>query len=550
MRQLRYAGRILSNTERRVISLLVLLTIGSAIAAGAIALNEKTNRVPVVGGTLIEALIGEPSYINPLDALANDVDQDLTALIFSGLFRLNGVEPVPDLAESAEWSEDGKTLTVRIRQDARFHSGDEVLAEDVLYTIDAIQDPSRGSPLASQFHGVQTSIVDRNTVRFTLEDPDPLFEHALTVGILPTQLWQEIPPATARLSKLNINPIGSGPYRFKSFTRDSKGFIRAYTLERFEDYYGDKPYIKTRVFQFYPDRAQAEEALKSNLVDAIAFSSLGDNLQESSRRHTINVSLPQETIVFFNVTNAILKDEDTRKVFTGVIDRQEIVDAWNGRATPVSGPFPFSEGNADIVTLDEARALLDENGWKMNEELGVRTGNTTSSVLELTILTSDMSSLKNVAEALQRRWSLIGAQIEIEAVPPEELLRRATRERDADIIVTNILLDSEQNLFPFWWSGQSTDRGFNLSNLKDRDVDTALEAVQDAETKDALAEARDELSEKILDAYAAAFLVRPASTYLVDKKVKGVQDEMIIARPSDRFFQSMGWYLKSGWEWK
>lgn len=542
--------RVLSAGERKLVAALFVVLLISLAGTAFFALRNNMDRVPVAGGTFTEALIGEPVYINPLDAPANDVDQDLTSLIYSGLFRLEGAAPVPDLAESATWSEDGKTLAVRLRDDASFHSGDRVAVEDVLYTIDAIQDPSRGSPLAAKFRGVTASIVDDRTVEFALENPNPQFEYALTVGILPARLWQEIPPTNARLSNLNVKPIGSGPYRFVSFTRDAKGFIRSYTLERFEDWYGEKPYIKTLVFQFYPDRAQAEEALKADLVDALAFSPLGDGIQESQRRHSLHVYLPQETVAFFNVTRDILKDASVRKALIGVVDRQEMVDAWRGRAIPVGGPEPFSETVPEIITLDEARALLEESGWKMDNELGVRVKNATSSVLEITVLTSDLAALRASAETLQRRWSLLGVRVNVDAVSPEGVLHRATRERNADVIVTNILLDPEQDLFPFWWSGQATDRGFNLSNLADRDVDGALEAVQKATSTEGLAAARKVLSEAILDANAAVFLVRPASTYFVSTKIKGVEPTMTISKPSDRFHALMRWYVKTGWRWK
>ncbi|MCR4278575.1 MAG: ABC transporter substrate-binding protein [bacterium] len=549
LRQIRYISRILSATERKLVAILFLICVLSIGAVTFLTLQSKIEHLPAVGGTLTEALIGEPIYINPLDAPANDVDQDLASLLFSGLYRMDETQPVFDLAESAEWSEDGKKLTVHLRTNAYFHSGDQVIAEDVLYTVDAIQDPTRGSPLAGKFKGVQTALIDSQTIEFTLENPNPLFEYALTVGILPARLWQEVPPANARLSNLNVKPIGSGPYRFKSFKRDGKGIIRSYTLERTDNWYGEPTFIKTLIFQFYPDRTQAEEALKADLVDTLAFSPFGSEIQESQRRTAVQVQLPQETIAFFNVKRDIVKDDAIRKALTGVVDRQEIIDAWKGRAEAVSGPYPFLKSAPSIMTLDEARAILEEAGWKINDELGVRTKNSTSTPLEITILTSEMSSLNETAETLKRRWSLLGVRVKVVTVSPEELLHRATRERDADIIVTNILLDSEQNLFPFWWSGQATDRGFNISNLADRDVDTALEAIQNATSTNDILAKQQKLSDTILEMHPAVFLVRPASTYFVSSKIKGVNDIMIIAVPSDRFHALTTWYIKTGWQW-
>ena len=312
IRQLRYVSRILSTTERKIALAAFIAFIFTSIGGFGYLAYSRTVRVPVIGGTLTEALVGEPKYINPVDAPANDVDRDLVALVFSGLFRMNGMDPIPDMAEKYSWSQDGKTLTVNIRQDARFHDGQDVTADDVLFTIDSIQDPARTSPLAARFRGIKAIIVDAKTIQFVLEQPDIGFLTALTVGVLPQHVWEDIPPANARLADLNIKPIGSGPYRFKSFTRDSKGSIRSYTLELFNQYAGVKPFIQTIVFQFFNNRKLAEDALKADLVDSLAFTSFGFQQNESTRLQTTELELPQETIAFFNLkpkTHAMKKSE-------------------------------------------------------------------------------------------------------------------------------------------------------------------------------------------------------------------------------------------------
>lgn len=566
-RQLRYGVRVvLSAAERRLLSgTLVVLLLSGGLALGFF-INDHTLRVPVVGGSITEAVIGEPKYINPLDAPANDVDRDIVSLVFSGLFRMDGLAAVPDLAEKYAWSADGKTLTVTLRNDARFHNGDEVTADDVQYTIDAIQDPARTSRLASRFRGVKAIATDTRTIQFVQEQPDVTLLQSLTVGILPARLWQDIPAANARLADLNIKPIGSGPYLFKSFTRDSRGFVRAFTLERSDQYYGLKPYLKTVTFHFYPDRQQAEAALKADLVDSLAFATLQDNQKESSRWHHVRLDLPQETIAFFNLKNKTLADERVRRALAGVIDKLEIIEAWDGHAAAVSDPFPFMNGSSTLVDLDQARALLDSADWVLPKEGTVRifspktkgattstapTGNASSTELALTIVTSsDKPELVAVADILKRRWSLIGVRVTIEAVETEELIRRATRDRDGQIILTNVLLDSTQDIFRYWWSGQATDRGFNISNLADRDVDTALETIRSASTTESLDQARLAVSTLIKRSTPAAFLVRPESLYLVSKKIDGVTPSVTVSRPADRFQDLMHWYTKTGWRWK
>lgn len=582
IRQLRYAPRVLSAAERRVSLLALVLFFACGGLALGFFIHQRVERVPAVGGTVSEALIGEPMYVNPVDAPANDVDRDLVALVYSGLFRMNGMEPVPDLAESYAWSDDGNTLTVAMRDDARFHDGNEVTADDVQFTIESIQDPQRASPLAPSFRGVKAVATDSRTIQFILEQPDASFLSDLTVGILPSELWQDVPAANARLADLNVRPIGSGPYRFKSFTRDSKGSIRTYTLERFDAWVGVKPYVKTIVFQFYPDRKQAEDALRADLVQALAFSTLGEGSDGSSRWHRVELGLPQETVAFFNLKQKTLQDERVRKALAGVVDRQEIVEAWRKKAVAINDPFPFMQTSATVVTLDEGRALLDAAGWVLPQNGNIRiaatkgkttgrtatppsnaasaSSNATSSTapiatassteLALTMIAPDQPELASAADVLKRRWSLLGVKVTVETLDSEAFLQRATRDRDADVIVTDVLLGPDQDLFPFWWSGQTAARGLNISGLADRDVDVALEATRNASSSFALQGARTKLSSLIRKFTPAIFLVRPTSPYLVSAKIHGVSDNVVVSRPSDRFNDLMHWYVKTWWRWK
>lgn len=564
-RQIRYGiSVVLNGGERRI---LLLAAIAFLLAGGVslgMVLKDRTVLVPVVGGTMTEGVVGEPSSVNPVDSPANDVDRDLVSLIYSGLFRMEGTEPVPDLAESYSWSDDKKTLTVVLRTDARFHDGSPVTAEDVQFTIDAIQDPSRNSPIAATFRGIKAVATDAQTIQFIQEQPDVTILNALTVGVLPSTLWQHIPAATARLADLNLKPIGSGPYRFKSFTRDSHGVLRTFTLERVDGYYGIAPYIKTLTFQFYSDRQQAEDALKGDLIDALAFSNQLAGKESSSRWNILSLELPQETVAFFNVKNKTLADEKVRRALAGAIDRQEVVDAWNGHAAEVTGPYPYSAPSSTVITLDEGRALLESAGWVLRSpddtvrvlKSSIKTSATStaatasSTELAFTISTNDQPELIVAAEALARRWSLLGAKVTVEPVPLEELLKRSTRDRDADIVLTNVLLDNTQDLFPFWWSGQATDRGLNISGLADRDLDAALEAARTASTTAALQTARDNAARLIVRTTPAAFLVRPFASYLIAKKIHGVATDLVVSRPADRFNDLKNWYISFGWRWK
>ncbi|MEK7116117.1 MAG: ABC transporter substrate-binding protein [Patescibacteria group bacterium] len=592
-RQFRYMFRIMSRTERRAFLAALAIAAFALLAAGASILATRLVDVPVVGGTLTEALVGEPSHINPLDSPGNDVDADLVRLIYTGLFRFDGLEATPDLAESFAWSDDRKTLTVHLRGGARFHDGEPLTSEDIRFTLDSIKNPARKSPLLPAFRGVTVATTDPSTVVFTLDRPDPFFLTKLTLGIVPAHLWQDLPAETARLSDLNLKPIGAGPYRVKSFTRDSTGAIHAYTLERFENAAGIRPNLKNIVFQFFTSRKEAQDALKADLVDALAFVDPKNIGMPSGARITdVRVELPQETVAFFNLKNSMLSQQELRQALALAVNPRDIADAFHGSSDAVSGPYPFdaiatSSAFIPSFDLERARTILTNAGWALPENGNVRiwkppvqketrdkkqkteskkqknkrrttpdilTGQaanaSSTTELSLTISVAEGSALEEVADVLKRSWSLLGARVTVNVLPMEELLRHATRDRDAQVVLLNILLGPTQDLLPFWSSRQAVDRGVNISNLRDRAVDAALERVRSATTSDDLRAARAAVSETILRSTPALFLARPVAHYFISSKIHAMDSRITAATFAERFQHIERWHRKTGWRWK
>ncbi len=584
-KQLRHASRVFTFQERRTVTFALVIAILSFIGAAGSLVWEHTVWAPAVGGSYTEALIGQPKYINPIDAIANDVDRDLVRLVYSGLFRMDNLEAVPDLADSYRFSEDGKELTIQLRQDARFQDGEPVTSADIQFTFDSILDPSRKSPLAPNYRGISISTPDDKTVVFHLEKADATFLQKLTIGVLPSHLWRDVNPNNARLSELNIKPVGSGPYRVKSFLRDTTGFVHSYTLERAETYYGIKPFLKTVVFQFFPDRTQALDAFRSELIDGVAFapSSEAGKLLSSTRKQGTRLELPEETVAFLNVKDKLLSQSAIRQALSIAVQREELITAANGFGQVVSGPFPYLAATGTPASLEQARRILDEAGWVVPQGGNVRifvpkakpvvptkttksktavvaaatstadiapVANASSTELSLTITTPETPDIIAMAEALQRQWSLLGAKVDIQTLPTEELMKKSTRERAGQIILLNVLLTPNQDLFPFWWSGQSIDRGANFSNLADRTVDDNLEKTRTATNTADLEIARIGLSQAILNTNAAIFLIRPQHAYLLSPSLRGTEQVQQIATPAERFQHIERWFIKRGWHWK
>lgn len=564
-RKLSFLNHVLSVQEKRFFWGSITAAVALISISGWLLAAPHLIRVPKDGGTLTEALIGSPKLINPLYASLNDVDQDLSRLIYSGIFRLNDqLEPEPDLAARYEWRENGTVLEITLRTDARFQDNTPVTADDVVFTYQAIKSPTWKSPLASAFKQVNVVRVDNQTLQFILNKPEPQLLNELTVGILPAHLWEDVPNPI--LADLNLRPVGSGPYQISSLRRDQKGTILSYTLDRSEQYYGNKPYITGRVFKFFGDISQVTTAIKEHQVDSFPFLPWKDVANFSQDTvHPVALRLPQQTIAFLNIRDPLLKDAKLRSLLNSAIDQEGLAEAIKPSALPGNSPFPFLEipvststsSTTTTPSLDALRGEFETAGWKLDGETGLRSfraaGKITSSTATLLALHIDVPNqpdLVRMAEYLRQRWSLIGAKVDIQTHTPEELFRSIVGDRTKhQVVVWNILLSPTQDPAPFWGSDAASGQGFNFSNLTSKAVDQRISDIEAATSSEALRTARIAFAQALVAEAPAVFLARPTYVYLVSNQIKGTSD-MNLATPSDRLIRISNWWIDSALRWK
>ena len=174
-----------------------------------------------------EGMLGHPVSVSPLSA-RTQADRDLVALVYSGLVR-NGPKGtiVPDLAE--RWSVDptGATWTFQLRDDATWHDGQPVTAEDVAFTIRVLQDPKYSGPGAGSWNEVTVQPVGMRTVVFTLATPLGGFLQAATQPIAPAHVLAGIPVDQLVDDPSGREPIGSGPFAVTSLDNDTAELVPA-----------------------------------------------------------------------------------------------------------------------------------------------------------------------------------------------------------------------------------------------------------------------------------------------------------------------------------
>lgn len=553
VRQWMQLPRYLSPFERRLTVVgLLLVTIGLG-ALGYQYVTEHAERVPAVGGEYTEGVVGYPHYINPLYASASDVDSSLSQLVYAGLMRFDPQEGlVPDLAENYQISEDEKEYTFTLREGVTWHDNEPFTSEDVVFTVHAIQNPEYRSPLYGLLTGITVEAVDSRTVKFVLPEPYAPFLATMTVGILPTHIWQNIPAANAQLTQLNLKPIGSGPYVFEKLTKDTKGNLRSIDFTRNPDYHRGTPSIERLTFKFFIDTTELVQALRNHNVEGAATIPY-EEIAKFSDDKALNVLRPstrEYVAALFNLkSSGAVADAKVRKALELATDRQALIDTvQSGQATPITSPLVFGVPGYDSSTAvpgadaAAATALLDEAGWAVPEGGGTRAKD--DKVLNVPITILDTPELKAVAEELQRQWESVGVAVNIIPVSAISLQNDVLKGRSFDVLVTGELYGVFPDPYPFWHSSQVPYPGLNISQLVSKDVDDAIVTIRTTADQNARLEAFAKFSSAVTESTPAVFLYQPTYPYAIPSTIRGADLPAIIT-PADRFANVHEWYIKT-----
>jgi len=585
LKQLKYLKIFLNRQELWLIRVSLVIILISVSAFSVRFYYNHLEIVPVAGGAYSEGIVGSPKYINPLYSSLSDTDSDLERLIYSSLFKV-GVknEPVKDLAEDYEISPDNKSYLIKIRKNAKWHGGQNLTADDVVFTFRSIKNADYKSPLRLRFSGVDIEKVDDNTVRFKLSEPYAAFLSLLTFGIMPQEMWLDIPPGSAHLAELNIKPIGSGPYEFKSLVKDKNGNIKSYNLIASKDYYSGEAKVTDLKILFFPAITEAITALDDGSIDGLNRlpRSYAGEIMGKSSVNIHEISLPQLMAVFFNQqTNLALKEKKIRQALSLAIDKEKIINqGTEEKARKIDGPilpdnFAF---DPDVKKYDfdaaAAAKLLDESGWVLKNISGAdlekakldaaakdqktkeaaqatvaagegvwRVKDNKFFSIKLTTVNTPENS--RVAEMIKNDWQTnLNVKVTSDLIEADKIQAETIKPRNYEALFYGEILGGDPDVYAFWHSSQAGSVGLNLSNFNNKDADKLLE---DARLIADTAKRKDyyrKFQEIVADEAPAVFLYSPLYLYPQAKMIKNFSVTSLIV-PSDRFNKISEWYINT-----
>jgi len=331
--------------------------------------NKNTIEVPSYGGSFTEGVIGQPKHLNPIYSSISDVDRDIVELIYSGLMKYDNEGNIQkDLIEEYAFQDQGRTFYFKIRDDILWQDKQPLTIDDVVFTLNIIQDPEYLSPLRVNWQGVTIEKISETEAVFKLLAPYSSFlENLVNLKIIPQHIWEEI-PIQSFSSDIDLNlysPIGSGPYKVNRIKEN--GSIHSLTLIANKYYFEKIPYISEIVFNFYSDEDSLKKALLNKKINSA-------HIVENIEKEHYSFMTPNYFGLFLNTNSEILKNEDIRKALELSIDRDELLNIVSGEKTisPILPNFYNFKKVESNYSPDKAIELLNQNDFILENDVMIK----------------------------------------------------------------------------------------------------------------------------------------------------------------------------------
>lgn len=496
------------------IAVLALVLVSVILYSGHI-ISTKTVEVAAYGGTWREGIVGQPVFINPVIS-SNEADHDISKLVFDDLEGLS--ESIKPDAILKEW-------TIRLKEGLKWSDGAKITSDDIIFTFDTIVDPESRSPFAASFDGARVERISELEVKFILPSSYVFFEDTLMgLNVIPKHVFGNIPPANFSLSSYAREPVGSGPFKFKSYKKESDGFISEYVLTANKNYGGSAPYIKDFVFKFYGDESRLVKAFNNGDIDGFPVSDPASVKQVSVIKSVYPVASARYYAVFLNSGLVPqFRDINVRKIMSASVPRDEIIKGiFEGFAEPSFGP------------LAESTEFENEEGSLAG--------------VEFRLTVPDIAPLSAMAESIKAAWEEKGAIVNISALRSADI-QESIRNRDYEALLFGNILNVEDDLYSFWHSSKRFYPGLNLALFNSREADLIMEDIRSEADPEERAVLLQELSSVITDNVGAVFTVSPDYLYVAVSRLKGFSAEKAVTA-SDRLENAEYWYVKTNRKFK
>ena len=498
--------------KKRITAILMAALMLMAVLAGCGGNSQQESGAPAEN--VPEAARANEITVGIANDLAESLDphapgssagtREVMFNVFEGLMKPTPEgELIPAVAESVEVSEDQLSYTFTLREGVKYHNGESVTAEDVVYSLERCSTPDEAGIIAEPALGIIEKIekIDEHSVALTLAHPDGEFLNYMTAAIVPADYADQ---ATA--------PVGTGPFKFVS--RAAQDSV---VIEKFDEYWGEPAYLDKVTFKIIENADSMVLSLQSGAIDfcnhlpTVQAAQLGEDFE------VVEGAMALVQALYINNSVAPFDNELVRQALCYGTDRQQIIDlAFDGYGTIVgSSMYPalgryFDESLTELYPYDaeKAKELLAEAGYPDGFDMTIT-------------VPSNYSQHVDTAQVIANQYKAIGVNVELKPVEWATWVSEVYKGRDFETTVTG--LDAHTMTARAMLERFQSEHGKNFVNYNsaeyDRLLTEAMAASDDAERTELYNLAQRDMAEHAANVYIQA----PADLVAVRKGLEGVR---------------------------
>ncbi|MCK9594220.1 MAG: peptide-binding protein [Candidatus Omnitrophica bacterium] len=496
------------------------------------------------GDAVVSASIADARNLLPM--LASDSSSsEVSGMIFNGLVKYDkDLNLTGDLAQSWEVLEGGLVIIFHLRKNIVWQDGVPFTAADVEFTYNKMIDPQVRTPYGGDFERVKSlEVLDDHNIKVTYKEPFVPGLASWGMSIIPKHLLEK---EDLNDTKFSRNPVGTGPYKLKSWKPQEKIELTANPR-----YFEHQPYIDRAITRVIPDESTIFLELQTQGVDSSGLSPLQYSRQTDSEffiKYYRKFRLPgfNYTYLGYNLRDSRFSDKRIRQALNYAVDKKEIIDmVLLGFGNIATGPYVQQSWaynrSVSPVPFDpkKAKQLLKQAGWADSERSGWLEKN--GRIFEFTIVTNQGNEERlKVAEIIQRRLKDIGIRVKIKVVEWSVFLSEVIDKKNFEAILLGWSVPREPDNFDIWHSSKTREGEFNFIGYKNEEVDKLLLEGRRTFDQQERRKIYNRIHTIIYDEQPYMFLFTSESLSILHKRFQGIKPA-----PAGIGYNFIDWWVKT-----
>ena len=465
---------------------------------------------PQKGGTLIAARTADTKGLDPHKQTTYLSFRTLE-IVYDPLFTFDkDLKIIPNLADSWKWSDDAKTLTVTLKKNVKFHTGNPMTSADVKFSFERILDEKTAAVARVNFADIaKIDAPDANTVVFTLKIPNAAILTAMT-SLNAAIIDQKAVTGGADPARVDV---GTG-----AFTIDKWDPDRTFTMKAFKDYWiPGEPRLDGIEWRTIPDESSILAGLRAKTLDLAIIGDPRVAIRASAGGSALAISRAPALayhILQLNSTRPMFADVRVRQAIACAIDRQQVVDAASLGEGETTSPAtqPFYRAKPDGLTCykqDVAKA----------KQLLADAGKATGLTFKIIAASDDPPTAISQAQNIQAQLKKIGIEVEIETLEPNvHADRRLKADFDAAIAQIGGDPDPDVMFYRYWHSTGNLNK---VAAYSSPEIDKLLEQGRATAEPAKRKPVYDQLQQKLAEAAPWVWLYVGYEYRVMQPTVKG-----------------------------